>query len=207
MPASDGTVGVRQPTSPDRLIDNEVLVNAQNEPVYRQRVSAPTLEGLVAAVRDRADFPLPAAQAAMLARDVTLAQVRDHLDTVEALLTDVRTELRRRPVYWTATALTSVPSGTPYLTVVELTPAVPVVLEGYGAEIEALTTIVYRARLILGTDAGPDVRHGETLSTTANSWAPVRLSVAAGTRVAVQLVHGEVTSQTARATIAYREDP
>lgn len=42
----DGTVGVRQPNVPDRLIDNEVLTVAA-QTVYRQRVQIPDLETMV----------------------------------------------------------------------------------------------------------------------------------------------------------------
>lgn len=42
---ADGVVGVRQATTPDRLIDNSVLVSASGATVYRQRVeSLPSMQ-------------------------------------------------------------------------------------------------------------------------------------------------------------------
>jgi hypothetical protein len=41
---SDGTVGLKQATAPDRLIDNVVVTNELDEVVYRQRVAVADLE-------------------------------------------------------------------------------------------------------------------------------------------------------------------
>jgi hypothetical protein len=105
-----------------------------------------------------------------------------------------------------ATALLSVPSNT-YTTVVAMTPAEDVLLVGYNADFKAVLNASYRMRLLFGADAIGDagVQHAEEVNSTANSWQPLKLTIPAGQRVAVQVLHAEVTAQTVRATINYQE--
>lgn len=160
------------------------------------------------------------------ATESTLSQVRDALrnldgtddayDRLVALvgkdfatqttLADVLAQLQKRPTFSTATALLSVPSGTTYTTIVSMTLAEPCVVLGYNADFAALVDVstAYRIRFILGSDATPDIRHGEELTAAQNSWSPVRWSVPANTRIAVQVVHGALSTQDFRATINYQ---
>lgn len=141
-----------------------------------------------------------------------LDSIRQPVDLSQATLATLATQttlqalLNRlsRPAK-AATALASVPAGTTYTTVVEFTPTTGVSVDGYNADFQTLTTAAYRMRLITGTDASPSVWHGEEVSTTANSWVPFRFDIAANTRVAVQIIHDQLTTQSVRATINYLE--
>lgn len=79
---ADGTVGVRQAVSPDRLIDNEVLtVGAQT--VYRQRVQDPESIALLQAVKAAVEGTITAA----ITGDVSLsAATLAALETVNAVV-------------------------------------------------------------------------------------------------------------------------
>lgn len=108
-------------------------------------------------------------------------------------------------IYTTVSAEVSVAAGTTYGTVVADTPAADLTLVGYNAEVAGLLEARYRMRLITGTDVDPTVHHTETVTTGANAWQPLRLSVASGTRIAVQAVHDQVTAQVVRGTLNWSE--
>jgi hypothetical protein len=105
-----------------------------------------------------------------------------------------------------ATALLTVPTNA-YTTVVALTPTEDVLLVGYNADFKAVLNASYRMRLLFGPDSAGDagVQHAEEVNSTANSWQPLKLTISAGQRVAVQVFHAEVTGQVVRATINYQE--
>lgn len=175
----------------------------------RAKVDALGKETTLGAVRSAVDAINADLDVALSTRatEATLASVLASVDTLEALTTDVRTELRRRPVHRATTALTVVPAGAVYTTVVAFTPTTHAVVEGYNADFESLMAATYRLRLITGEDASPTVWHGEEVNTTANSWVPLRIDVAVNTRVAVQVVHDQVTGQNVRGTLNYYEEP
>ncbi|HUP68487.1 MAG TPA: hypothetical protein VM142_01605, partial [Acidimicrobiales bacterium] len=146
------------------------------------------------------EFPWSAGDRARV--DAVLAAI----DTLEALTTDLRTEARRRPTYRLDSTSASVTTGA-FVTVHTVTPAVATVVTGYNCDLNATGAFNYRQRLITGTDAAPTIATAEQLSTADNSWTQVALSVPAGTRIAVQVSHGEVTPQEFRASLAYYEEP
>lgn len=104
-----------------------------------------------------------------------------------------------------ATALVAVPSGATPTTVVAFTPTSEITIIGYSADFKAITNAAYRMRLRLGPEGTSDdgVQHAEELSTSANSWTPLRLTVPGGTRVAIQVVHDQLSAQDVRATVNY----
>jgi hypothetical protein len=106
-------------------------------------------------------------------------------------------------IYDAATALTAVATGATYVTVVSFTPTTDIRIEGYNADFQAIVTAAYRMRLITGTDASPTVWHGEEVNTTANSWSPFKKDVPANTRIAIQVIHDQLTTQQIRATLDY----
>ncbi|MDP9389131.1 MAG: hypothetical protein M3Q48_14730 [Actinomycetota bacterium] len=162
-------------------------------------------EASLATLRDR-DFATQATLATR-ASEATLATVAGSVDTVEALLADVLAELRRRPVHKVATALVAAVAGGAYATIVDFTPAVPITITGYNCDFRTLANARYRMRLTLGGTADANVVHGEELTTDANSWTPLHLSVAAGQQLRVQAFHAELAGQDIRATIDYFESP
>lgn len=102
-------------------------------------------------------------------------------------------------------ASASVAGGNTFATVVDLIPAANITIIGYSADFQAILATNYRLRLITGTDASPTILHEEVVATTANAWMPLRVDIAAGTRVAVQVAHGEAMAQSTEATINYQE--
>lgn len=172
------------------------------------------LEALVQAVRDR----LPGAldgdgglkthvqNLAELATQATLQQVLTSVDGLEALLTDIRTELRRRSVKKIATGLKTAVGANLYTTVFQLTRPVPITILGYNADFRALTNQRYRMRLCINTDTDAGVRHGEELTTDQNSWTDICFDVVANDLIMVQLLHGDTLNQyDIRGTLAYAE--
>lgn len=107
--------------------------------------------------------------------------------------------------YKAASGSVSVPQGSAFVTLASVTPAADVEVEGFNADIAAIVATGYRYRLITGTDGSPTVIAEENINSAQNSWIPVKLTVTAGTRIAVQAVHGEVTAQTMRGTVNYKE--
>lgn len=149
---------------------------------------------------------LEALRAAFIAEDFATETTLATRAT-EITLASVLAELQKRPVYKSATALTSIAAGAAYITCVEFAPAVDVVIEGFNADFSTIVDATYRMRLITGTDAAPVVHVGEEVAAQQNSWIPFRLDLAATTRVAVQVVHNQLTAQEFRGTINYREGP
>lgn len=125
---------------------------------------------------------------------------------LQALTTDLRTEARRRPTYRLASSAASIVSGA-FATIHTVTPTVATTVTGFNADLNGAATLNYRLRLITGTDAAPTVATQEQVSTSDNSWTPASLSVPANTRIAVQVLHGEVTAQEFIAALAYYEEP
>lgn len=102
-----------------------------------------------------------------------------------------------------ASASALVAGGNTFATVTECTPTADITILGYSADFQAILATNYRLRLITGTDLLPTVLHEEVVSTTANAWMPVKVDIPTGTRVAVQIAHGETLPQNAEATINY----
>lgn len=109
------------------------------------------------------------------------------------------------PTYTVVFAETAVAAGSTFVTVVADTPATDLTLVGYNAEVVGLLEARFSVRLITGTDLDPTIRHVETLTIGANGWQPIRLSVASGIRVAVQVVHDQIGSQDVQATINWSD--
>lgn len=152
-----------------------------------------------------------------LATDTTLASVLAAVDGVEPKLdtlnsTDFATqttlaailsELQSQPTYFVAEGEAAVGAGATFVTVAAVTVGSDAVVHGFNADLVAALDTRYRLRLITGTDVSPTIHVQEQITTNSNSWIPTRLSVISGTRVAVQVVHGEVTAQTVRGAINY----
>lgn len=107
--------------------------------------------------------------------------------------------------YTAVSAEVSVAAGTTFVTVVADTPDSDLTLVGYNAEISSLLEARVRMRFITGTDLDPTILHTETVTTGANAWQPLRLSVPAGTRAAVQVVHDQITSQNVHGSLNWSE--
>lgn len=164
-------------------------------------LSVDELEGLMRAVRDR----LPALGAAS---EATLAGLAAEDFATQATLASLLAEVRRRPVWRTVTAVAlGVASGawTTALTVGPVAGALTVV--GYNADFRSLGNARYGMRFTLDGVGDAAVLHDEQLSTGDNSWAPVRWTVAAGSTLRVQVIHGELAAQDVRATMNYYEEP
>ncbi len=165
-----------------------------------------------------------------LALEATLAALRDRvatdaalvplLDGVEPLLTAIRDELlplsytaagrlRVQPVeprYFATFGEVSVPAST-WTTVSEVTTAAEATVRGYNADLAALTNVNYRQRLVTLDTAGALLvtHHVSTTSATAVAWIPVQVTIAAGTRIAVQVFHDELSTLTFDATLNWQE--
>lgn len=143
--------------------------------------------------------------AAGLAKETTLQAVADTLYRRTDALPAGGNTIGRVDVnavaYTVVSAEVSVAAGASFVTVVADTPGSDLTLVGYNAEISSLLEARVRLRLITGTDVDPTVLHVETVTTGANGWQPLHLSVPAGTRVAVQAVHGEITAQVTRGSL------
>jgi hypothetical protein len=161
--------------------------------------------------------PVPVATPAGLATDAALVPL---LDGVEGLLAVIRDELlplsytsggRLRtetvePPFRARYGEVSVAAGT-FTTVAEVTPAAEFTVVGYGADVASLTNINYRQRLVRLDAAGLvlETFHMAVTAANAQAWTPVHVTLPAGTRVAVQALHGELTAQTFAATLNHRE--
>lgn len=194
-------------------------------------LSVDELEGLMRAVRDRLPALGAASEATLaglaaedFASQTTLAAVRARADLLaseatlaglaaedfatQATLASLLAEVRRRPVWRTVTAVAlGVASGawTTALTVGPVAGALTVV--GYNADLRSLGNARYGMRFTLNGVGDAAVLHDEQLSTGDNSWAPVRWTVAAGSTLRVQVIHGELGAQDVRATMNYFEEP
>lgn len=140
------------------------------------------------------------------ARQTTLASVLAAVDGLEAkdyatqtTLAAVLTALTRTHKIAEGSAVVTGAGG--FQTIVTVTPTVPTIVTGFNSDVSAILDIAYRYQLVIGGV----VKVSETITANRNSWVPARLSVAAGTEIAVQVDHAEVADQSFRASIAYDE--
>lgn len=103
------------------------------------------------------------------------------------------------PGYDVAYATKSVASGA-WTEVVSHTPSGnDILVVGVGCDMASLLTATYRFRV----KVGGDVKFQEVVTTTANSWVPIKIKVPDGTAVAVEHRHEEASAQDTSATINY----
>lgn len=205
-----GAVRVLAPDTDERLI---ALQNAVDTLIAETRLKL-NQSAIAFDIDRRVPVVVYAAPGAGLASEVTLSGVLTAVETLEALLGQratettaaaLLTEARRRPVYKVANASASVPAGLTFTTIAEVTPSVAFDVVGYGSDLSGVSTTTFRFRLVSGPDASPTILDHERVDAAANSWRPVRVSLPAGTRVAVQVAHGEATPQEFRATLNHAE--
>lgn len=183
-----------------------------------------TLAAILAQVDDATADTLLSVLKALAAEDfateTTLLQLIPLLDGVEALLGAIRDELvpftfsttgRLRtlmvqPWYYATFGQKSIPTNA-WTTVVETTPTTDATVTGYNADLAALTNVNYRQRLIRLDAAGALLETYHVSSTSASSvaWIPVHVNAPAGTRLAVQVFHGELAGQTFDGTLNWQE--
>jgi hypothetical protein len=181
-----------------------------------------TLESLLQAIRDTLtaeDFASQATLAAVLAAvdglegkdfatQATLAGLRSDLQaedfatqtTLAAILAVLEPKTHK-----VSPGEASVPTGATFTTVTSVTPTVDTEVIGFNADLTTITDLAYRLRLITGADDAATIRCTEQVDSNTNSFIPLRLSVPANTRIAVQAVHGDLVARTFRATINYTE--
>jgi hypothetical protein len=81
---SDSTVGIVEPGSPTKLVDNEQRTNDNGDTVQRQRVAAPMLETLFSLLR-------PTMKKLALALDPATARLRVAIESAAVTITGVTT--------------------------------------------------------------------------------------------------------------------
>lgn len=154
------------------------------------------LETITAAVANfPASYPLPAGQVADLKTETGLAK--------DATLAALLSELTRARKVAEGSAVVAGTAG--FVTVVALTPAAKVHVTGFNCDLSSLLDTGYRYRLATGADGAETPLITEQIGSRGNSRIPCDIDIAAGTRIVVQADHDEVTDQTVRASVTYRE--